>query len=217
VKDMLLNELVMKYGDKVSYKKNQELNIKMNHGLFYINRGTVKLLFGHTKKQTIALDIYKRGEFFGYIDRLCFTGECHTKTVFLEDAELLFLDNETIHNHSIMDNSLRVHFLKVFGTLLKDSIQRLFILSALKKSEIIMHMLYYLALKFGRVLESGRIMVTIKLNNTDFREICNTTRENVSRTLSNLKRDGILDVQNGHLIFSSKDVLDDLMLDNYFA
>jgi CRP-like cAMP-binding protein len=214
---MLLDELAITKGKKAFLKKNDYLNINMNKGLFYINSGAVKLQYGHTKDQVIAIDIYKKGEFFGYLDCVCFTGECHTKLVFLEDTEIIFLDNETIHNHYIFDNNLRVNFLKIFGKLLHDSIQRIFILSSLKKSEIILHMLYYLAIKFGRILNCGRIMVTIKLNNTDIRELCNTTRENVSRTLANLKKDGILEVENGHLIISNKTVLDDLILYNYFA
>ncbi|MGJ7909650.1 hypothetical protein [Neobacillus sp. LXY-1] len=46
---MLLNELALKYGKKALYKKNDGLNIHMNNGLYYINRGTVKLLYGHSK------------------------------------------------------------------------------------------------------------------------------------------------------------------------
>jgi CRP/FNR family transcriptional regulator, polysaccharide utilization system transcription regulator len=215
--NMLLSTFAVKYGEKKFHKKTNCLTINLSKGLFYIRSGAVKLLYGHTKDQVIAVDIYKEGEFFGYVDHLCFTGISHMKIVFLEDTDLIFLNNETLFYHSSMDNKLRVNIFKTIGKLLQDSIERLVILSVFKKREIIMHILYNLAAKFGSVLNNGKIMLSIKLNDTDIKELCNTSRENVNRTLATLIHDGILERKKGYLIFSSKEDLDRLILYSDFG
>jgi CRP/FNR family transcriptional regulator, cyclic AMP receptor protein len=214
---MLLKALAIKYGKKVFHKKNNSLNIHLEKGLFYILNGTVKYLYGHTKDQVIAINIYKGGEFFGYVDSVCFTDKCNMELFFLEDTELIFLDNETIQLHSTLDNNLRVDFIKTIRALLQDSIEKFFVLSILKKNEVIVQMLYYLTIKFGKVLNNGKVLVTVKLNDNDLKELCNTSREKVNRTLSVLKKDGILERKNGFLVISSKEELSSLIPYDFFA
>lgn len=214
---MLTKELAEKYGEKAFHKKNTRLKISVNNGLFYICSGFVKLLYEQKKGQVIAIDIYKRNEFFGYFNSENLPGQCKMELIFLEDTELIFIDYQTIHHHSIMDNRLRVDFLRIIKTLLQESLLRFFILSVLKKSEIILHMLYYLASKFGTDLKNGKTLVTVKLTDLDFKELCNTTREKVSRTMASLRKDGIVERKNGHLIISSKEDINKRLSHNYLA
>ncbi|WP_338452285.1 Crp/Fnr family transcriptional regulator [Niallia oryzisoli] len=197
---MLLKEFAVNYGKKKSYKKNQSIYINADQSLFYIKSGIVKLLYGNHKNQ-LAIDIYKDGELFGYVDSMCSFDECQLKAVFIEDTELTFLNSETFLLHAGMNKEIRIVFNRTIEKLLYDATERIINLSILKKRETIFSILHYLTTKFGKVLNNGKILLKVKLNDTDIKKLCNTSREHVNRTLSVLKNDGILEKENGYFIF----------------
>ncbi|WP_394232306.1 Crp/Fnr family transcriptional regulator [Niallia oryzisoli] len=203
---MLLKEFAVNYGKKKTFKKNKSFQLNSDQTLFYIKSGIVKLLYGNQKEQ-LAVDIYKEGEFFGYVDGICASDDCQLKAVFIEDTELICLDNETVLDHSAINTDIRISFIRTVEKLLFDATARIINLSILKKRETIFTILHYLTTKFGKVLTNGKIMLKVKLNDTDLKELCHTSREYVNRTLSSLKEEGILEKENGYFVFSSKEDL----------
>ncbi|WP_071395123.1 Crp/Fnr family transcriptional regulator [Bacillus tuaregi] len=207
---MVLKEFAFNYGMRRSYKKHNSIHIHTDQSLFYIKSGIVKLLFVNQRNQ-LAVDIYKEGEFFGYVDGVCTADKGQLQAVFMEDTELLCLDRETVLLHADMNKDIRIYLIRTIGKLLHDVTERIIKLSILKKRESIYSVLYYLTTKFGKVLNDGKIILKVKLNDTDIKELCNTSREYVNRTLSILKNDGILEKANGYYIFSSKEDLNRLV------
>ncbi|GIL16640.1 MAG: Crp/Fnr family transcriptional regulator [Oligoflexia bacterium] len=192
------NEVIFKPGDYV-------------RGLYFLKSGAVKtvvnreLTRGRIHSPEYITKIVGEGEFFGL--RTLIKGGSHTSMAkTLRPCEVLLFPREGITN--IM-NGPRTMLKMVLTQLTKDMdeyevVNQLHYLASVQ--ERIAYRLVLLAEKFG-VPTAGGVSINMKLTRNELAQLAGTINESLSRHLSEMKSEGILELVGKEIIVKNMDAL----------
>lgn len=194
IKNNIERILKNKY-NKILYMKGE---IITNEGLkddsiYFVERGKVILTRKDVYGKEYSNGYLMPGEFFGLSTCIDMQNEANYKAltncnIYVIDAQyvknLLAVDNELIqYTNGMLINTIRLLVIRQ-GNLIMGGCRSSFV------SFITEH--FY---DFARVDENGDILVTLDVNLVDIAVMLNMTRETLSRIVSEMKRDGVIETK----------------------
>lgn len=159
--------------------------------LFVVADGKVKLLQHAASGRNVLLDILASGEFFGNLTSLGFAEYSDTA---IAQATACVLSIHSVDFRTILDEhpELALKALEVMGQRLQAANERVMQISSMAVEHRIALTLWRLGERLGREQELG-LLINVPLSRDDLAEMTGTTPETVSRVMSLLQHDGVIE------------------------
>ncbi|HET6345081.1 MAG TPA: Crp/Fnr family transcriptional regulator [Myxococcota bacterium] len=168
--------------------------------LFIIDRGRVKVTLQGENNREVILSIFKAGDFFGEMSLL--DGQPRSATVVaIEDAHLWRLDREAFVQHLTAHPTTALKVLEVMCNRLRRADDVIGNLALLDVYSRVARVLIDLGQREGESTEEG-IMIRERPTQQELASMIGTSRETVSRALSELQRQGYLSMQGKAVLLS---------------
>jgi len=183
------------------FKKGQVIFYENNypHGFYCIHKGKVKISkIGNEGKEQVVR-FATTGELLGY--RSVFSGEAYQATATaMEDSYVCHISSDSFYKVLKMDNKLSLDVIKLLSSDLKSSEQKVINISQKSVKERIAETLLLMKNKFGCEDDGKTLAAT--LTRTEIGDIAGTTTETTIRTLSILKKEGVLNLEGKKIIIN---------------
>lgn len=180
--------------------------------VYFIYDGKVKVYKSdiHGKEQIVAM--MKKGEMFPHVGFFR-KGDYPAYAEVLELSTLIAVPISKFESVLIENPELCIKVFKVLGEKIVDLQNRLEEQILNNTYEQIVKLLIRLAQKHGKELEDGTILLKSEFTNKDLANMIGTTRETISRTLTKMKKDELIEADdNGHMIVDIDVLLEEINL-----
>jgi CRP/FNR family transcriptional regulator, cyclic AMP receptor protein len=180
--------------------------------VYFIYDGKIKVYKSdiHGKEQIVA--IMKKGEMFPHVGFFR-KGDYPAYAEVLEPSTLIAVPISNFEGVLIEYPELSIKVFKVLGEKIVDLQNRLEEQILNNTYEQIVKLLIRLAQKHGKELEDGTILLKSEFTNRDLASMIGTTRETISRTLTKMKKDELIEVDDrGNMILDIDVLLSEINL-----
>jgi CRP/FNR family transcriptional regulator, cyclic AMP receptor protein len=180
--------------------------------VYFIYDGKIKVYKSdiHGKEQIVA--IMKKGEMFPHVGFFR-KGDYPAYAEVLEPSTLIAVPISNFEGVLIEYPELSIKVFKVLGEKIVDLQNRLEEQILNNTYEQIVKLLIRLAQKHGKELEDGTILLKSEFTNRDLASMIGTTRETISRTLTKMKKDELIEVDDrGNMILDIDILLSEINL-----
>jgi CheY-like chemotaxis protein/CRP-like cAMP-binding protein len=185
-------------GRKVNhYKKKQNIYMEGNTpiGIYYINKGKVKVYKIHDHGKEFIVSLLKEGEFFGYTTLL--EDKVYLETAqALEDAEIVFLPKEDFFTLIYNNREVAKKFLYILTQNVSEQHEKLI---ELAYSSVRKRVAEALMLLQKRYKNDGQQTFSIAISREDLANIVGTATESLIRTLSDFKEEKLVEIKEGKI------------------
>jgi len=180
-------------------------------GLYFIKSGSIKIVTNRSLKRgrmaspDFISQVVGSGNFFGYTNVI--TGQPHTSYAkALKPTEILVYSLESVRELMNGPDSIAKSLLlqTVKDSNERSAIEQLHYLASVQ--ERIAYQLLLLSDRFGVDTEQGRLL-SIKLTRNELAQLAGTINESLSRHLTELKNEGILDLVGKEIIIKDRNAL----------
>jgi CRP/FNR family transcriptional regulator len=185
----------------VQYKKNETIlkqNIPVSH-LVYVKSGLVKVFKESTGGKIHILKILPSNNFIGLLS--VFSGQLNNYSVAsIENCEIVFTNIVTVKNVIKENGSFALHLMKLisdYGLLIFDK------LINVSQKQIPGRIAETLIFFSQEIYKNDTF--ELPLSRQELAELVVTTKENISRTLSEFKNDRLIDFDGRKIIIKSRD------------
>lgn len=191
-----------------SYKKKE---IIFNEGnipnyLYFLSKGKVKTHQNHEYGKEFITNLYKEGDFFGYIALLEEKPFNETAEA-LEDSEVLLIPKDDFYSLVYSNN----HVMKKFIKMLSDNIiEKENMLVNLAYSSVRKRVANALVVLSDRYNDGSNPKFNISFSREDLANIVGTATESLIRTLSDFKDEKYLEVKGSNITILNYDKLKNL-------
>lgn len=177
--------------------------------VYFIYKGIVKIYkTDYTGKEQIV-NFLKKGDMFPHVGFFR-KGGYPAFAEIVEDATLVVVPISKFEKVLIDNPHLSIKVFKVLGEKIVDLQDQLESQIMDNTSEQIMRLLVRLAKQHGKKLDSGKYFLKSAFTNKDLANMIGTTRETVSRTLTKMKKNGMIETdEKGNMIFDPEDLLEE--------
>jgi len=184
---------------KRKYAKGQVVFHKGDEsgGLYIVKTGRVKVFLPSTQGEEIILAILSSGEIIGELSLLDNTKRSATISV-IEDCEVLYLSRNDFLNFLATDFDAVLNLFSMITKRLRDTNDQLEESYFLDITSRIARKILALSKQFG-VEEKGIIRIAVKITQKDLAAMIGATRESVNKQLSLLKKNGLIERENGYI------------------
>ncbi len=185
-------------GRKVNhYKKKQNIYMEGNTptGIYYINKGKVKVYKIHDHGKEFIVSLLKKGEFFGYTTLLEEKVYLETSQA-LEDAEIIFLPKEDFFTLIYNNREVARKFLYILTQNVSEQHEKLL---ELAYSSVRKRVAEALMLLQKRYKDDGQQTFSIAISREDLANIVGTATESLIRTLSDFKEEKLIEIKEGKI------------------
>jgi CRP/FNR family cyclic AMP-dependent transcriptional regulator len=176
-----------------SYRKNQVIFLEEETGnyMYLVLSGKVKVAkAGSAGKETIVA-IHRAGDFFGEMALL--DGKTAPATVSaMEDAKIISVSGADFHRYLLHNQKVMLQIIQVLCTRLRQVWQTQSLSSSTAEARIRMG-LYQLAKRHG-IRDAHGTIIDLKITHQELAEMVGTSRETVTRVLSRLREQGIIEI-----------------------
>lgn len=168
-----------------------------NH-LYYIMEGRVRTTKSADNGRTLTLYLHQQGDLIGQMDP--FQDSVHNFSAEVtEDVKVGVIQRKDLEVLLWQNSDLAIEFMKWMGLMHRLTQTKFRDLIMFGKTGALCSLLIRLSNSYGTEKEDG-IFIDLKINNTELADMIGATRESVNRMLSELKRDGVIYNQNGHMV-----------------
>lgn len=179
--------------------------------VYFIYDGKIKVYKSDVNGREQIVSILKKGEMFPHVGFFR-QGEYPGYAEVLEPSTLIAVPISKFENVLIENPELSIKVFKVLGEKIVDLQNRLEEQILNNTYEQIIKLLIRLAQKDGKKLEDGRVWLKSEYTNKDLANMIGTTRETISRTLTKMKKDNLIEEdKNGNMIFNPEQLLDEII------
>ncbi len=185
-------------GKKINhYKKKESIYLEGNYpnGLYYINKGKVKIFKTHEYGKELITDLLKEGDFFGYTT-LLEENPYYESAEAMEDAEITFIPKEEFQQMVFGNISVTKNFLKILTKGVLDKQERLLDLAYSSVRKRTAEALVLLRDKY-QAREGEQFSIAIARD--DLANIVGTATESLIRTLSDFKEEKLIEIKDGKI------------------
>jgi CRP-like cAMP-binding protein len=166
--------------------------------MFVIASGKVKVvLYGQTGRE-IILSMLKGGDFFGEMS-LFDRQPRSANVVAVSETQLLTLDRDAFHKHLLANPSTALAILAEMSRRLRHADEVIGNLALLDVYARVARVIREMALKQGEQVEGG-ILIRERPTQQEIAGLVGTSRETVSRALSEFTRRGLLEVEGKQVL-----------------
>tara|TARA_B100001248_G_scaffold259870_1_gene246812 strand:- start:11947 stop:12651 length:705 start_codon:yes stop_codon:yes gene_type:complete len=193
------------------YEKGQHLFVQDTpvNGVFCVSSGKIKLVQTDPNGKETILRIAKGGDVLGHRSMLAHSNYRATATA-LEKVEVCFIDKKYFSEVISSKPSVSLELLEKLSDSLGDSERRLTAFTKESVKERVAGFLLYLNRSFGKEDPTGRRYLDIKLTREEMASMVGTAPETMIRTLSQLKKDGMISQEGKRMFIENVDELLDL-------
>lgn len=178
--------------------------------VFFAYSGRIKVYKSDVNGREQIVAMLKRGEMFPHVGFFR-KGEYPAFAEVLEAATLIAIPIIQFEKILIENPELCIKVFRVLGEKIVDLQNRLEEQILNNTYEQIVKLLIRLARKNGKELEDGNIWLKAEFTNRDLANMIGTTRETVSRTLTKMKRDELIEVDDeGNMIIDPEKLLEEI-------
>jgi CRP-like cAMP-binding protein len=169
--------------------------------LYFIKSGQVKLFKTTEEGRILNLSIVREGDLIG---ELGMTGDgiYGYSAEVIENTEFGIILEKDLEILLLRFGEFAVAFTKWMALQHRTTQTKFRDLLLFGKPGALASTLIRLCNSYGVITKDG-IRIATKLTNTELADFIGSTRESVNRMLSDLKKDGIVDMDNGHLLIKS--------------
>ncbi len=182
------------------YRRNQVIFLEEETGkyMYIVLAGKVKVTKTTPDGKETVLTIQQPGDFFGEMALL--DGKTTPATVSaMEDCRIAMLSGEDFHRHLMRNEKVVQQIIQVLCARLRQVWGRIQSLSYSTADARIRGTLLQLSRRHG-VPDTRGIIIDLKITHQELAGMVGTSRETVSRALSQLQRDGILQIDGRRII-----------------
>lgn len=195
------------------WKKNSHVFLQGDplENVYFIHEGKVKIYKSDANGREQIVAILKKGEMFPHVGFFRQGGYPAFSEV-LEPATLIVVPIAQFEKVLVENPQLSIKVFKVLGEKIVDLQERLEAQILNNTYEQIIKLLIRLAQLHGEKLPDGNIMLKSEFTNKDLANMIGTTRETVSRTLTKMKKDELINSdKDGNMILNPDQLLDELI------
>lgn len=179
--------------------------------VYFIYSGKIKVYKSDINGREQIVAIMKKGEMFPHVGFFR-KGDYPAFAEVLEHSILIAVPISQFENVLIENPELCIKVFKVLGEKIIDLQDRLEEQILNNTYEQIIKLLVRLAQKHGRKLENNTIWLEAEFTNRDLANMIGTTRETISRTLTKMKREELIELDNeGNMILDPEKLLDEIL------
>ncbi len=178
--------------------------------VYFIYEGKVKIYKSDSSGREQIVTIAKSGEMFPHVGFFR-KGEYPAFAEIIESSKLVVVPIDQFEKVLIDNPHLCIKVFNVLGEKIIDLQDRLEEQILNNTYEQIIKLLVRLAEKHGTELEDGRVLLKSEFTNKDLANMIGTTRETISRTLTKMKKEALIEVdENGNLLLDPEILLDEI-------
>ncbi|MCZ8515260.1 Crp/Fnr family transcriptional regulator [Paenibacillus filicis] len=175
---------------------------------YYVKKGSVKITKSADNGSSITLYRHQDGDLIGHAD--CIPNSVHSfNAEVLEDSELGLIQQKDLEVLLWQHGDLAVEFMRWLGLMHRMTQTKFRDLMLFGKPGALCSLLIRLNNSYGEAC-GDRIRIGVKMNNSEVAEMIGATRESVNRMLSDMKKEEVIDMDNGHVIIKDLDYLRDV-------
>lgn len=174
--------------------------------VYFIYDGKIKIYKSDISGKEQLVAILKKGEMFPHVGFFR-KGDYPAYAEVLEHSTLIAIPISKFENVLIENPQLCIKVFKVLGEKIVDLQNRLEEQILNNTYEQIIKLLIRLGQKYGKKLNDGRILLKAEFTNKDLANMIGTTRETISRTLTKMKKEKLIEVDDKGDMFMDIDVL----------
>jgi DNA-binding response OmpR family regulator len=193
-------------GKKVSlYKKKENIYKEGDylHGIYYVNKGKLKVFKMHEHGKEFITSLLKDGDFFGYTPLL--EGRPSTEsTQALENSEITFIPEGEFFNLIYNNQQVAKKFLHILTKNITEQQEQLLDLAY---SSVRKRVAEALVLLQKRYKEEGHPTFSMSISREDLANLAGTATETTIRTLTNFKEEGLIDIKGGSITIANYEKL----------
>ncbi|GKU78850.1 Crp/Fnr family transcriptional regulator [Paenibacillus sp. L3-i20] len=168
-----------------------------NH-LFFVMEGRVKTTKSSDSGRILTLYLHQKGDLIGQMDP--FQDSIHSFSAEVtEEAKVGVIQRKDLEVLLWQHGDLAVEFMKWMGLMHRLTQTKFRDLMMFGKTGALCSLLIRLGNSYGKEGDTG-IFIDLKINNSEMADMIGATRESVNRMLSDLKKDKVIQVKDGHII-----------------
>lgn len=161
-------------------------------GFHFVKIGKVKIVKMTDDGREHIINILSPGDLFAEV-LLFNSGTYPATSVAVEDSKIGVIKNSDLERLILANNALALQLIKVLSQRLMFTQQKIKNLALNDVTARTAETLLRLGQQHGKPLGNGHIQITLDLSRQDLASLVGTTRETVTRTLSALKKDKLID------------------------
>ncbi|RDU36390.1 Crp/Fnr family transcriptional regulator [Neobacillus piezotolerans] len=178
--------------------------------VYFVSNGKIKIYKSDINGKEQIVSIQKKGDMFphvGFFRR----GDYPAYSEVLEKSTLVIVPIAEFEKVLIDNPELCIKLFRVLGEKIVDLQNRLEEQILNNTNEQIIKLLVRIGKNHGTVQENGEIFLKAEFTNRDLANMIGTTRETVSRTLTKLKKDNLINVdRQGNMHFDPERLLEEI-------
>ncbi|AHM62969.1 Crp/Fnr family transcriptional regulator [Flammeovirgaceae bacterium 311] len=200
-----LENLVSKDQKTIVLKKKQYLFSEGSYpnALYFLNKGRIKTSKSNEDGREYITNLYKAGDFIGYID-LLEEQRYRESAVALEESEVTIVPREDfftlIHNNRDVANK----FIKILSDNLVEKEERLLKLAYNSVRKRVAEALLFVESQYGKEEKKDS---KLSISREDLANIVGASSETVIRTLADLKDEKLIEINGGKITIMNRDKL----------
>ncbi|WP_147533747.1 Crp/Fnr family transcriptional regulator [Bacillus marasmi] len=193
-------------------KKNNHVFLQGDpiSNVYFIVEGKVKIYKSDSSGREQIVNIVKAGDMFPHVGFFR-KGEYPAFAEIIEHAKLVVVPIDQFEKVLIDNPYLCIKVFNVLAEKIIDLQDRLEEQILNNTYEQIIKLLVRLSEKHGSTLDDGKVLLKSEFTNKDLANMIGTTRETVSRTLTKMKKEGLIEVNSsGDMVFDPEVMLDEI-------
>ncbi|MGG3469605.1 Crp/Fnr family transcriptional regulator [Neobacillus pocheonensis] len=180
--------------------------------VYFIYDGKIKIYKSDVNGKEQIVAIMKKGEMFPHVGFFR-KGDYPAYAEVVEPATLIAVPISKFETVLIENPELCIKVFKVLGEKIVDLQNRLEEQILNNTYEQIVKLLIRLAQKHGKEQDDGTILLRSEFTNKDLANMIGTTRETISRTLTKMKKDELIEVDDdGNMILDVEILMEEIHL-----
>jgi len=176
--------------------------------IYYIKKGKIKVTKNSNDGKMFVLYVFQEGDFVGQIEPFQDSVQ-QFNGIAAEDSVVGVIHKSELEMLMWQYSDLAIDFMKWMGVVQRITQTKFRDLLMYGKQGALCSTLIRLANTYGEQTPDG-ILIKEKLTNTDLADLIGAARESVSRMLSALKKEGAVDMVDGHILLKDIDYLKDI-------
>jgi DNA-binding response OmpR family regulator len=188
------------------YRKKENIyrEGELPRGMYYINKGKVKIFKIHDQGKELITTLLSEGDFFGYT-ALLEAKEYPETSQALEDSEIVFIASEDFFRLIYNNRDVAKKFLHILTKSLNEQEDKLIELAYSSVRKRVAEALLLLKEKY-----EGPKPFSIAFSREDLANIVGTSTESVIRTISDFKEEKIVEIREGKIFLMNERGLRDM-------
>ena len=162
-------------------------------GIYFLNSGKVKIFKTHEMGKEFITDLYKEGDFFGYLALMDESKYSETAEA-LDECEVCFIPKEDFYSLLFQNSQVSRKFIKMLSDNLAEKEEQLVKLAYNSVRKRVADALVAL---YNRYKKDNNENFSINISREDLANLSGTATETTIRTLSDFKEEKLIEIKGG--------------------